>query len=117
MDKNQPSKFLPENWLHDSLRQPTTIQDVSRIKDISWAIRIGASITPWENVCRHQAWQAAILLNHYGIAFHYVIGAKKNQEGKIEGHSWILADNRFVSGRCNVREYTILKQFSLNQST
>lgn len=111
MDRFKPGVFLPERWLDASLRIPSTDSDISRIKDISWAIRIAASITPWENVCRHQAWQGAIMLNRYGISFSYFVGAKKSPEGKVEGHSWILAGNRFVSGKCNVREYTILKQF------
>lgn len=111
IDHNKPGKFRPEQWLDATHREPVSDDEIQQIRDVAWAIRKISMISPWENVCRHQAWQAAVLLNKSGLKFRYFVGAKKSTSGQIDGHSWIISGNRFVSGRCNVNEYTIVQQF------
>ena len=111
LDRFRASEFRPERWLSASLREPEFDTDIQRVRDIAWAIRIVSRLTPWTNVCRHQAWQGAVLISRSGFAFDYFVGAKKSDHGVMEGHSWILSANRFVSGRCNVREYRVLNQY------
>ena len=111
LDRYRTRDFRPERWLSPELRQPDSDADVQCVRDIAWSIRVVSKITPWENVCRHQAWQGAVLMNQAGLAFDYFVGAKKGSTGGLDGHSWILSANRFVSGRCNVSEYTVVQQF------
>ena len=111
LDRFRATEFRPERWLNESLREPDSEADIQRVREIAWAIRVIAKWTPWTNVCRHQAWQGAVLMSRSGFRFKYFIGAKKNPEGVLEGHSWIISANRFVSGRCNVSEYRILNQY------
>lgn len=111
LDRFRARDFRPERWLSPELRLPESDSDIQRVRDIAWAIRVVSKITPWENVCRHQAWQGAVLMSRSGLAFNYFVGAKKGEFGSLDGHSWILSANRFVCGRCNVREYTVLHQF------
>jgi hypothetical protein len=112
LDRFGRAEFRPERWLSPELRQPESDTEIQGIRDIAWAIQVVSKITPWENVCRHQAWQGAVLMSRSGLAFNYFVGAKKGSTGGLDGHSWILSANRFVSGRCNVREYTVVQQFS-----
>jgi hypothetical protein len=112
LDKFKARKFRPERWLTPELRQPESDTDIQRVRDIAWAIRVVSKVTPWLNVCRHQAWQAAVLMSKYGLRFSYYVGAKKGEKTLLDGHSWVLSANRFVSGRCNVREYTVIQAFS-----
>lgn len=111
LDQYRARDFRPERWLSPELRQPESDSDIQCVRDIAWAIRVVSKITPWQNVCRHQAWQGAILMSRSGLAFNYFVGAKKGESGGLDGHSWILSANRFVSGRCNVSEYTVVQQF------
>ena len=111
LDRYRARDFRPERWLSLELRQPESDSDIQRVRDIAWAIRVVSKIIPWENVCRHHAWQGAVLMSQSGLAFNYFVGAKKGSTGGLDGHSWILSANRFVSGRCNVSEYTVVQQF------
>jgi len=111
MDKYNAREFRPERWLSPELREPMSDSDIQCVRDIAWAIRVVSKITPWMNVCRHQAWQGAVLMSRSGLRFSYFVGAKKGDKMLLDGHSWVLSANRFVSGRCNVREYTVIQEF------
>ena len=112
LDRYNPNVMRPENFQNNSgLSEPKTESEIQRIRDIAWAIRKVSRVTPWENVCRHQAWQAAKLLHESGLKFQYVVGAKKNTSGIVDGHSWVISANRFVSGRCKVSEYQIINKY------
>lgn len=76
--------------------------------DITWAIRTVSKHVPWNNVCRHQALMAMNFCKHYGQALEVYVGFKKNTEtGKMEGHTWTIANGKFITGHCNVAEYTL----------
>jgi hypothetical protein len=77
------------------------------VKDISYAIRVLSKYTPWENVCRHQAYQAMLLCRFYRIPYQIFVGFKKNNEGKIEGHAWTTVNGEIITGFCKVEEYVI----------
>ncbi len=112
LDRFNPKIMRPEKILNDGgLSEPKSEPEIQRIRDIAWVIRKVSRVTPWENVCRHQAWQAAKLLHESGLKFQYVVGAKKNATGIVDGHSWVISANRFVSGRCKVSEYKIINKY------
>ena len=43
--------------------------DMTLVKDICFAIRVMKNYTPWENVCRHEAYQAMLLCRFYQIPY------------------------------------------------
>jgi hypothetical protein len=86
--------------------------DIALVKDMSFAIRVMSQYTPWENVCRHQAYQAMLLCRFYQIPYQIFVGFKKSDEGKIEGHAWTTINGEIVTGFCKVEEYTIQAIYS-----
>lgn len=86
--------------------------DMQLVSDISFAIRIMSKYTPWQNVCRHQAYQAKILCNFYKIPYTIYVGFKKNADGVIEGHAWTIVNEQFITGFCRVEEYVVHTSFS-----
>ena len=82
------------------------------VKDISFAINVMSKYTPWENVCRHQAYQAMLLCRFYRIPYQIFVGFKKSDEGKIEGHAWTMINGEIITGFCKVEEYTIQAIYS-----
>lgn len=85
---------------------PSQLQDA---RDIAIAIELGRKYIPWKNLCRHQAWQAVILLQKAGIPFTYHVGIKKEGPNRNEGHAWVMVDGRFISGKCRLSEYREIK--------
>lgn len=86
--------------------------NMALIKDISFAIRVIGKYTPWENVCRHQAYQAMILCRFYQIPYQIFVGFKKGDEGKIEGHAWAVVNGEIITGLCKVEDYIVQNVFS-----
>ncbi len=86
--------------------------DMILVKDISFAIRVMKNYTPWENVCRHQAYQAMLLCSFFHIPYQIFVGFKKSEEGKIEGHAWTTVNGEIITGYCIVEEYTIQAIYS-----
>ena len=86
--------------------------NMALVKDISFAINVMSKYTPWENVCRHQAYQAMLLCRFYRIPYQIFVGFKKSDEGKIEGHAWTMINGEIITGFCKVEEYTIQAIYS-----
>lgn len=81
------------------------------ISDIRWAIRVVNKYVFWENVCRHQAYQAMILCRIYKIPYQIFIGFKFEIDGqnhkKMLGHAWATTHGEMLTGFCNPDEYVI----------
>ncbi len=98
------SEHICEN---DKVNIPLTLEKIAIAKDIAMAIQFVNKFVPWKNVCRHQSWQAAILLLKYKIPFDFYVGINKTKNIK-EGHSWIKVGDNFVCGKCNINDYIII---------
>jgi hypothetical protein len=81
------------------------------ILDIRFLMKTLEKYIPWEFKCRHQAWIASYLLKKNQIPYTVFIGFKKNELGKIEGHAWTIAEEIFVSGFCQPKEYVIQSEW------
>ncbi|AFK02403.1 hypothetical protein Emtol_1254 [Emticicia oligotrophica DSM 17448] len=81
--------------------------DKSFIKDIRLAINVVGKYIFWENVCRHQAYQAMILFSFFNIPYQIFVGFKKNLNGQIEGHAWTVVNGEMITGFCKVEEYVV----------
>jgi Transglutaminase-like superfamily len=90
---------------------PKTI-DLTLVNDLSFAIRVMGKYTPWENVCRHQAYQALLLCRYHQIPYQVFIGFKKSNEGKIEGHAWTIVNGEIITGFCKPEEYIVQAIYS-----
>lgn len=109
-DKFRPGCLRPEDYLPDQDVELLDESDqIQYIKDVAYTIGLADRFVPWENVCRHQAWQAAYLLGKKNIPFNYYVGARKNDDGKVDGHSWVICCRRFISGKCNPDDYKIIR--------
>ncbi len=82
-------------------------EQLSIARDIGFAISLAVKYIPWQNNCRQQSWQAAVLLQHYRVPFSLFVGFKTTDEGMV-GHSWVMSGAYFICGRCNVSEYRII---------
>ena len=80
--------------------------------DIRYAIFVVNKYVPWQNVCRHQAYQAKMLFSMYDIPYQIFVGFKKNENGKIDGHAWTMAGGMMITGFCNPNEYVVQSVFS-----
>lgn len=77
-------------------------------RDVAWAVQAGVRYIPWRNVCRHQAWQAAVLLTALRIPYAYFVGVRRHPEEGLQGHAWVKVEQRFVCGHCDERSYTLV---------
>ena len=83
-------------------------ENIQRMRDVRYAIKLTAKYTPWQNLCRHQAYQAKILCNYYRIPYQIYVGFKTNKKtNKIEGHAWTMVYGKIITGFCNPLEYTV----------
>ncbi len=83
------------------------------IQDIRWAIFTVSKKGGWENVCRHQAYQAMLLCRYYRLPYEIFVGFRKNSDsGTMEGHAWTRVNDHFVTGFCDPEEYTVQSVFS-----
>lgn len=76
-------------------------------KDITLAIKVINKYIPWKNVCRHQSWQAVVLLVKNEVPFDYYVGIHKKAKIK-EGHSWVKVKEKFVCGNCIEEDYYLI---------
>lgn len=107
---NSPRAYS-ENLVKDVSRIPVNLSTAQLLKigDVAAAIELGRKYIPWKNLCRHQAWQAIMLLQREGITFTYHTGIKKESPNRNEGHAWVMVNGRFVSGKCRLSEYREVK--------
>lgn len=82
------------------------------LNDIAFAIRTVSKNVPWENKCRHQAYQAKLLLKHFNISCQIYVGFNANQEGILEGHAWTMVNDKMITGFCNPTDYKVLAVYS-----
>ncbi|MCU0349431.1 MAG: lasso peptide biosynthesis B2 protein [Flavobacterium sp.] len=96
----------------DRVTQSVQNLEMNLVNDIRFAIRVIGKFAPWENVCRHQAYQAMILCRFYQIPYQIFVGFKKNDNGIIEGHAWTVVDNQIITGFCKPEEYIVQAIYS-----
>lgn len=82
------------------------------ILDIRWTIFMVNKYIFWENVCRHQAYQAKLFCVFFNIPYQIFVGFKKNEEGKVEGHAWTLVNEEIITGFCKPEEYIVQAIYS-----
>ena len=103
-DKGGFTEYICKN---QDLNLELTLDKILVAKDIALAISIVNKYILWKNVCRHQSWQAVYLLLKYKVPFSYFVGIHKTKQVK-EGHSWVKVGGKFVCGKCDEREYSIV---------
>jgi len=106
--KNAFTENLLTHTASLSMDSPSLLQEEAA-RDIAFAIELGRKYIPWENRCRHQAWQAVVLLQRECIPFTYHVGLKKESANRSEGHAWVLVNGRFISGKCKLSDYVEIK--------
>ena len=105
--KRSKAAFSEHICKNQDLNLELTSDKILVAKDIALAIGIVNKYLLWKNVCRHQSWQAVYLLLRYKVPFSYFVGIHKIKQVK-EGHSWVKVEGKFVCGKCDEREYSIV---------
>jgi Transglutaminase-like superfamily len=96
----------------DRVNQSAKTVEMKFVNDIRLAIRVIGKFVPWENVCRHQAYQAMILCKFFKIQYQIFVGFKKNDNGIIEGHAWTIVNGEIITGFCKPEEYIVQAIYS-----
>ena len=103
-------RFFPKSARLKTGKSNEGVSDINFIRDLKWAIVTVEKYVPWPNVCRHQAYQVAIICRIFNLPYEVYIGFKKDiRSGKVIAHAWTLSDNIMVSGHCNPKEYVLQK--------
>ena len=105
--KGSKTGFTENICKNQDLSVVLTDNKILLAKDIALAINIVDKYLLWKNVCRHQSWQAVFLLLKYEVPFNYSVGIHKTKLIK-EGHSWVKVGGRFVCGKCDEKEYSVV---------
>jgi hypothetical protein len=104
---NSQKAFTEHICKKKHIKTSVTPEKIAIAKDIAVAIAIVNKYLLWKNVCRHQSWQAVYLLLKFQIPFEYAVGIHKTKIIK-EGHSWVKVNDKFICGKCNVSDYSIV---------
>lgn len=100
---------VAETWYRDKRPPgPLTPHHAQRARDVAWAVQAGTRYIPWRNLCRHQAWQAAVLLTYFGVPYTYFVGVRRGPDRALQGHAWVKVNHRFVCGHCDERTYSLV---------
>jgi len=105
-------KYLAMFGRIDRVTQSAKTIEMKLVNDIRWAIRVIGKFAPWENVCRHQAYQAMIICKFFKIPYQIFVGFKKNDNGIIEGHAWTIVNGEIITGFCKPEEYIVQAIYS-----
>lgn len=106
-------RFFRKHARFDRTKRQSERVNELLVRDIRWAIFTTSRWVPWENVCRHQAYQAMLLCRYYRQPYRIYIGFRKSPEsGKVEGHAWTTVDGEMITGFCKPEEYTVQSIFS-----
>lgn len=82
------------------------------IKQVSWAVNIVCSHTPWESKCLVQALTAQRILKGYNIENTLYLGVNKDSSNNMLAHAWLRSGQVFVTGGYNRDEYVEVGKFS-----
>jgi Transglutaminase-like superfamily len=107
-------RFFREKATFGQINPENSMKNVEDklIWDIRFAIHVVNKYVPYENVCRHQAYQALLLCRYFDIPYQIYVGFKKSDEGKIEGHAWTIVQGEMITGFCNPEHYTVQAIYS-----
>lgn len=102
-------RFFKKRAIFGQRDKPIEIKNINNalIADIRFAIRIAHKYVPYENACRHQAYQAMLLCRYYAIPYQIYVGFQKNEAGKIVGHAWTVVQGEMITGFCNPDDYIV----------
>lgn len=75
---------------------------------IERSIKAVSKLSPWNQKCRHHAFQAVRLSTHYRIPYTVYVGTNKSSVTRNEIHMWVKTGNQFLSGRCDETHYVQL---------
>jgi Transglutaminase-like superfamily len=72
-------RFFKKKAIFGQINGQNNIQNVDNalISDIRFAIRVVNKYVSYENVCRHQAYQALLLCRYFDIPYQIYVGFKK----------------------------------------
>ena len=99
--------FLPHNLVKKMMGPVVEVDpvfpiiskiDSHKIRRVIIAIARVKRVAPWNMECYTQALTAKILLKKFSIPSLLLIGFRKDDAGKVQGHAWLKYDQQIITG-------------------
>lgn len=89
---------------------PPAQQVVAR--QVGWALRRVARLTPWDSNCLAQAIAARHMLHRRGLPVTVYLGAALDETHNLLAHAWVRSGQYFVTGSDGARRYGVVACFA-----
>lgn len=86
--------------------------DVSRIRQITKAIRIISRYTPWKSTCMVRAVAGLQMLEKRGIESTLYMGVARDKQGQMIAHAWLRSGAYYVSGDDAMQGFVVVEKFA-----
>lgn len=83
-----------------------------RALSIGRAVRMAATLAPWQANCQAQAIAARILLGLFGVPHAIFYGLAKDPIAQLKAHAWVASGPIQVTGGYGFDEFTVVAVFS-----
>jgi len=81
------------------------------VKKIQFAIKLCDRYTPWPTECYTRSLTAKIMLKRRKMPSILYFGFRKDNTGKLDGHSWLQCSGMTVTGYCDFSKYQVHSSF------
>ena len=81
------------------------------VKKISFAVKLCNKYAPWPTECYTRSLTAKIMLKRRKLASTLYFGFRKDDKGRLNGHSWLQCSGMTVTGFCDFSKYQVHSSF------
>ncbi len=102
-------------WLGSSGSETPLTEEPESLEvrlQVARALRLCNRYAPWPTECYTLALTGKLLLRRRGVASTLYIGFKKSTSSNYEGHAWLRAADRYISGYPESQAFTVNYFFS-----
>ena len=82
------------------------------VNKIKFAVKLCDKYTPWPTECYTRSLTAKIMLKRRKLTSILYFGFRKDEQGKLKGHSWLQCAGTTVTGFCDFSKYQVHSSFS-----
>lgn len=83
-----------------------------QLNRISFAIHVMSRYTFWESQCFVKAIAGMKMLERRKIESTLYLGTAKDESGQLIAHAWLRSGSFFISGKEEMRKFTIVSKFA-----
>lgn len=86
--------------------------DLSKVQQVSGAIKIISKYTFWESKCLVQAYAAKFMLNRRKQKSTVYLGVARDENGEMIAHAWVRCGGIYITGGNGSGKFAITGKFS-----